>query len=238
MCASRSTLVVALAGLGLVVTGCGGNGGGSVTGQGSPTAEVAASCAFVVEYAGHRYLGNAAPVRPIEGRPLGAGTQPGCQDTPDGPEPEDSEVAVAEIEGVSPELAITLRGRDDSILIRDDVDYERLPAELERLLRVPGCDSGEQPVQISGRWLGILGADGHTELDLDPPYDVRIQVAETSVADYERAELTVRVPATLARPLSRKDIESSLLEGGTLTATVSCRDGAFVASAIKATPPG
>lgn len=236
MCAGRSTLVVALAGLGLVVTGCGGNGGGSATGQGSRTAEVAASCAFVVEYDGHRYLGNAALVRPVEGKPLGTGSQPGCQDTPDGLE--DSEVEVAEIEGVSPELAITPRGRDDSILIRDDVDYERLPAELARLLRVPGCDSGEQPAQISGRWLGILGADGHTELDLDPPYDVRIQVTETSVADYERAELTVRVPATLGRPLSRKDIESSLLEGGTLTTTVTCRDGNFVASAIKAAPPG
>ncbi len=197
-----------------------------------------ASCAFVIDYDGHRYLGSAAPVSPAEGTPLGTASQPGCQDTPDGPKPEDSEVEVAEIEGVAPEVAITIRGRDDSILIRDDVDYERLPPELTRLLRAPGCVSGEQSVQISGRWLGILGADGHTELDLDPPYDVRIKVRETSAADYERAELTVRVPATLGRPLSRKDIRSSLWEGGTLTATISCRDGDFVASAIKAAPPG
>ena len=235
---SRLSFVLATPLCLVAAAGCGGNSDGSVTGQSSQAAEVAASCAFVVDYDGHRYQGTATPVKPVEGRLLGTVTQPGCQDTPDGPAPSTEQIEVTEIEGVSPDLAITIRGHGDSVLIRDDVDHQRLPAELARLLRVPGCDSGEEPVQISGRWRGILGADGHTELDLNPPYDVRIEVTETSVADYERAELTVRVPTTLGRPLTRKDIESSLWEGGTLKATVSCRDGDFVASAIKAAPPG
>lgn len=247
MVARRGTLVVSAVVLALVLSGCRESPGETAeapeTGpktHSTPdqlTTEVAASCVSVVDYDGHRYRGNAAPVSPVEGKPLGTATQPGCPPTPERPQPEDTAVEVAEIEGVSPELAIMIRGRDDSILVRDDVNAGRLPTELARLLRAPECDSGAKPVQIFGRWLGILGADGHTELDLDPPYDVRIKVAETSFAVYERADLTVRVPATLGSPLSRKDIESSLWAGGTLTATVSCRDGDFVASSIKAAPP-
>ena len=92
-------------------------------------------------------------------------------------------------------------------------------------------------MQISGRWLGIVGADGSTELDLNPPYDVRIRVNAASLAAYERAELTIRVPPSLGRPLTRRDIESSLWRGGTLKTTVTCNDGEFVASSIEAAPP-
>lgn len=214
--------------------GCGGT---ETDVTGDPQSEAQGSCIFAVQYDGHRYVGHAAPVNPVEGKQLGTATQPGCRDTPDGPEPDEAEVEVAEIEGVSPDLAITIQGRDDSVLIRDDVDFKRLPPELARLLSPPSCNSGESPVEISGIWRGILGADGNTEVDLDPPYDVEIQVIDTSFADYERADLTVRVPTTLGHPLSRDDIESSLWEGGTITATVSCRNGDFVASAIKAEPP-
>jgi hypothetical protein len=218
----------------VLTTGVGCGGGN----QENDAPIVEASCAFIVEYEGHRYVGNYAHVSPIDGKPLGTATQPGCQDTPDGPAPEAREVDVSAIDGVSPDVAITIRGRDDSILIRDDTDSERLPGALARLVRTPTCSSREQRVWISGRWLGILGADGHTELDLEPPYDVRIRVTETSFVDYARAELTVRVPAILGRPLSRRDIESSLWEGGTLTATVRCRDGELVASTLTAAPPG
>jgi hypothetical protein len=215
--------------------GCGGDGERGACKQRSPSVEVAGSCAFVVEYDGHRYFGNAAPVGPVEGRPLGTATQPGCQDTPDLPAPPDSEVEVAEIEGVRPDLAIMIRNRDDTVLIRED--HGQLPPEVERLLRAPSCDSGEQSVELSGRWLGITGADGQTEVDLDPPYDVRIRVTESSFPAYERAELVVRVPEALGRPVTREDIESSLWVGGTLEATVSCRNVDFVASSIEAAAP-
>lgn len=199
-------------------------------------ANVSASCAFVVDYDGHRYVGAAAQVGPVEGDPLGVATQPGCRDTPDGETPDDAEVEVVEIEAVSSEVALTIRGRHDSVLIREDVDFDRLPAELALLLRAPRCE-GLEPIRISGRWLGILGADGQTEVDLKPPYDVRINVTQSSSVRYARAELSVRVPADLGRPLVRSDIESSLWEGGTLSATVSCDGGRFVATAIDASPP-
>jgi len=56
---------------------------------------------------------------------------------------------------------------------------------------------------------GDRGVDGVSELDLQPPHDVRIRVADSSVADYERAELMVRVRAALDRRHSREDIEYS-----------------------------
>ena len=220
-----------------VGAGCGG-ASDEVSTQGANTGEVgAASCAFVVEHDGHRYFGNTARIGPVEGRPLGTAIQPGCQDTVNEPVPADNKIEISEIEGVPPELAIMIQGGEDTILVRDDVDYARLPPEVTRLLNGTSCDSGGQPVQISGNWLGILGADGNTELDLNPPYDVRIRVNEASLAAYERAELTIRVPPSLGRPLTRRDIESSLWEGGTLKATVTCNDGEFVASSIEAAPP-
>ncbi len=238
MRASRRTLAHGLAVTALCLAagaGCGGKSGEGAATHASPRAGVAASCALVVEYDGHRYFGTGAPVGPVEGKPLGTATEPGCQDTSNEPVPADSEVEVAEIEGISPGVAIMIPGREETILIRDD--HRRLPPQVERLLSAPSCDSGDQPVSLSGAWLGILGADGQTELDLDPPYDVRIRATEASLAAYERAELSVRVPATLGRPLTRRDIESSLWEGGTLKATVSCSDGRFVATSIEAAPP-
>lgn len=233
---AQRSLAFGLAATVLCVLGGAGCGGGEAADNGA-RANVAASCAFVVEYGGHRYLGNAAPVKPVEGKLLGTATMPGCQDTPNVPVPDDAEVEVAEIEGVDRAIAIMIRGRDETVLLREDVDPQRLPPQLTRLLSAPRCNSGARSVEVSGRWLGILGADGRTELDLDPPYDVRIRVSEASVAAYERAEINVRVPMALGRPLTRSDIESSLWGGGTLKATVSCRDGSFVASSVTAVPP-
>src|SRR4051812_10095018 len=211
MDARRSSIAFGLAMTGFCLTGaaCGGDGARDATAE-RTHADVAASCALLVEYDGHRYLGNAAPVGPVEGKSLGAATVPGCQDTPNEPAPADSEVEVAEIKGVPREVAIMIRGQGETILVRDDASYKRLPPEVTRLLSAPRCDSGDRPVEISGRWLGILGADGHTELDLGPPYDLRIRVTEASLAVYERAELSVRVPPGLGRPLTRRDIEASL----------------------------
>ena len=133
--AAAAAIGLALTALFLAATaGCGGGGDESgAAGQRTPPAQVAGSCAFVVEYDGHRYLGNAAAVAPVEGRPLGTATQPGCQDTPNEPTPPDTEVEVAEIEGVPPEVAIVLRNRSDTILVRED--REELPPEVQRLLR-------------------------------------------------------------------------------------------------------
>jgi hypothetical protein len=211
-----------------LTAGCGS--AGAAGGEGS--------CALNVSYNGHTYVGSGVGVAPPEGKSLGRFALPPCDDTDDatGPEPGE-EIELAELEGVSPSVAIVWRGRSDVVFIREDVDYDALPPALARLLRAPQCDPRDEPIQLAGPWLGIIGADGKTELDLVPPYDLEIFVDESSAQRYERAYLTVRVPAELGQPLTREDIRSSLWEGGTISLTVKCRDGRYLAEQAEAHPP-
>ena len=103
-----------------------------------------------------------------------------------------------------------------------------------------GCVDCQWDRCIRAQWLWQqpgLGADGHTELDLAPPYDVHIFVQETTSPRYERAFLTIRVPEELGRPLTRDDIHSSLWEGGTIEFTAGCNNGRYVALRVVAYPP-
>jgi len=215
--------------LGLTAAGCGSAGTEAVGEE---------SCAFTVNYQGHTYIGSGVGVAPVEGKPLGRVTLPACHDTDDatGPEPTE-EIELAEVEGVSPSVALAWRGHPDTVLIREDVDHDRLPSGLARLLRAPKCDPSDAPIHLSGPWQGISGVDGDAELDMAPPYDLVMYVDESSATRYERAYLTVRVPAELGRPLSREDIRSSLWEGGTVSLTVGCREGHYVAERVEAHPP-
>jgi hypothetical protein len=90
---------------------------------------------------------------------------------------------------------------------------------------------------LSGPWLGILGADGKTELDLIPPYDLFIHVADASNARYKRAQLTVRVPPSFGRPISHADIENSLWKGGSIAITAGCDGSGFVAGDVRVLVP-
>jgi hypothetical protein len=194
-----------------------------------------ASCAFTVNYQGHTYMGSGVGVAPLEGKPLGQVTLPACDDTGEasGAEPAE-EIELAEVDGVSPSVALVWRGHREMVLIREDIDYNQLPPALARLLRAPRCDPGDEPILLAGPWHGIIGAD---ELDMAPPYDLTMYVEESSAKRYERAYLTVRVPAELRRPLSRADLRSSLWEGGTISLTVSCREGRYLAEQVDAHPP-
>jgi hypothetical protein len=97
---------------------------------------VAASCIFAVEYDGHRYLGSAVTSAPPDGAALGQAKQPACNDTPGAVEDgADQLVDVVAVEGVRPEVAIALPGRDDVVLIREDADPGKLPAALTKLMR-------------------------------------------------------------------------------------------------------
>jgi Family of unknown function (DUF6281) len=222
----RGSIALAVGGLvAFALRGCGTN---TASVRGSE-----AECALVVRYQGQTYVGWAAQVAPREGRLIGTGVLPGCDDG-DGPEP-DEEVDVAEIQGVSPEIALAWHGRGDTGFVPEGVT--RLPPELKPLVRAPKCDPRDEPIELAGPWLGILGADGHTELDLVPPYDVDLFVRETNASHYERAFLTVRVPEELGRPLTRADIRGSLWEGGTIEFTVGCRDGRYMAMRVAAHPP-
>jgi hypothetical protein len=202
---------------------CGGAGGG----------EGDASCALVVEFRGQDYEGLSVEVAPPKGEPLGSAVLPACdeEDETSG----DEHIDVATLPGVSPNRAIVWSGRDDIVLVRrEDGD---LPSEVAQLLEGPGCDPEDAPITLYGQWLGILGPNGKTELDLEPPYDVDLFVEDASAARYERVFLTVRVPRSLGRPLTRDDVRSSLWEGGDIEVTATCGASGYVAERVRAYPP-
>jgi len=125
-------LVAALVVLSLALAACGGNSevsGGSTT-EVPDDGVASASCAMLVEYDGHNYLGAAVEVTPTAGESLGTGTIPPCNDTGGaGTTIPAEEVEVTAVEGVPPTIAIMLAGRSDVVLVRDDV--QKLPKELE-----------------------------------------------------------------------------------------------------------
>lgn len=104
------------------------NGGSST--QVGDGGVASASCAMLVEYDGHNYLGAAVEVTPVAGESLGTGTIPPCNDTGGaGTTIPAEEVEVTAVQGVPPSIAIMLAGRSDVVLVRDDV--QTLPKELE-----------------------------------------------------------------------------------------------------------
>jgi Family of unknown function (DUF6281) len=126
-------LALALLTLPLSLAAC---GGGSTEVSGGQTTEatadggVAASCAMLVSYDGHNYLGTAVEVEPVPGESLGNGTIPPCNDTGGtGTTIPAEEIEVTTMEGVPPTIAIMLAGRTDVVLVRDDVT--KLPKELQ-----------------------------------------------------------------------------------------------------------
>jgi hypothetical protein len=126
-------LAVALVVLPLALAACGGTSdpsGSSSTEAGGEGGVASASCAMLVEYDGHNYLGAAVEVTPKAGESLGTGTIPPCNDTGGaGTTIPAEEVEVTAVQGVPPSIAIMLAGRGDVVLVRDDV--EKLPKELE-----------------------------------------------------------------------------------------------------------
>jgi hypothetical protein len=127
----RSTpfLAVGLLVLALALGAC----GGKTTEPSGQTTEVsggvAASCAMLVRYDDHNYLGAAVDHMPAAGESLGTGTIPPCNDTGGASTTIPAEeVEVTAVEGVPSTIAIMLAGRTDVVLVREDV--EKLPKEL------------------------------------------------------------------------------------------------------------
>jgi hypothetical protein len=189
---------------------------------------------MTVEFGGRSYSGMSVEIAPPEGESLGTAVVPPCNDT-NGADEAVEEIEVARLRGASPRRALVWHGRHDVVLLRDALGP--VPRAVTRLFRAPGCAAGDAPVHLRGDWFGILGADGDTETDLVPPYDVTLGVTESSAARYERAELTVRVPAALGRPLTRDDT-AVLSEGGEIEIDAACRGRRFVALRVTAHPEG
>ena len=174
-------------------------------------------------------------VEPVPGEVLGAVVIPGCNDTGGTSPPPAEHLLVARLPGVDPSVAVVSSGDPWTIFVREDLDP--LPGEITRLLVAPTCDATDEPLDLDGPWLGIIGADGKTELDMVPPYDVEMQVEQASSKIYERADITIRVPASLGEPLTREDVRSSLWKGGTIHVVAGCDGDRFVAQQVEAFPP-
>jgi len=186
-------------------------------------------CQSFVWFRGHTYLGRHAVVIPELGPAVGEAVFPPCssfgQSSPPG-----ERIEMTTVDGVDPNIAVVQEGSPDLVYVRVDVD--RLPPTLVHAFTPLTCDPHLAPIRLQGTWLGILGADGNTELDMVPPYDVEVLVTRSSPSGYERADLTVRVPSSLGQPLSHADVEASLWTGGEIDLIATCRGERFLATGV------
>jgi Family of unknown function (DUF6281) len=224
---SGALLIVIMA---VSLAACGGRAG---TDTGAGTAS--GSCAMILNYHHQRYEGRSVRVSPPQGAPLGDAILPGCNDTGRAHDPPDQRVPVARLPGVSPKIALVWPGQKDLVLIREGTDT--LPRKVSRLLHAPNCDKKDVPIRLSGPWLGIIGIDGKTEVDLVPPYKIDLLAVDASTHDYENAFLTVLVPHSLGSVLTKDDVRSSLWKGGTIDFVARCHGPRFVAERVASKPP-
>ncbi|MFH9392915.1 DUF6281 family protein [Streptomyces sp. NPDC017413] len=124
----------------------------SCAGAGTTQGSAGSSCAALLEYEGHTYLGHA--LYPHEeddgngvraGRPLGAGTVPGCNDTPNEGEQEatSERVTVYAIEGVDPVYAVTVDHPAGGTLYIEQASKKTLP-ELRKLIEAQELDAATE----------------------------------------------------------------------------------------------
>lgn len=188
-------------------------------------------CGLQVEFNGVTYNGIGVHVAPVPGPVLGSATVPACNDT--GNESDNpTETEIAEFPGQSPEDALLWPNHEDVVFVREDLTP--IPDAILNLLAPPPCVDEDGSLSLRGEWLGILGPDGKTELDLEPPYDVDLFVTEASDPIYERSFLTVRVPPGLGTPLTHQDMVDSLRRGGGIRIAASCEGDKYIASSIQA----
>jgi Family of unknown function (DUF6281) len=189
---------------------------------------------MIVRYHDRSYAGTTVHVVPPQGSRVGFAVLPGCNDTGQKQNPPDEKIAVARLRGVSPEVALVMPGRDDIVLVRRGID--RLPPEIRAVLHAPRCEEGDAPIRLSGPWLGILGPGGKTEVDLVPPYDISLLASSASTGRYRNAFLSVRVPASLGRPITKDDVRKSLWKAGTIDIEASCTGRRFLAQRLTTQP--
>lgn len=183
------------------------------------------SCAFEIRLDGRSYSGmGGIRVIPTYGEPLGEAFVPPCD------EDAGFRIEAVRIVGVDPKIAFASPDREETIFIADSVN--ELPPSLQRLRRAPRCDHGEAPVELTGQWLGIVDPG----VDLIPPYRLQMRVDLATVSHYERTFPTLRVESELRRPLRRRDLRSSLWQGGSISVTATCVRGQFHAQEVAALP--
>jgi hypothetical protein len=193
-----------------------------------------AACTSTLIFDGIHYSEYSVVVRPAPGDRLGRAVIPACAEGEASAGP-DIEVEVARVPGVAARTAVVIPDDPSSIFVRDGIDY--LSPELLIYFTTPPCKSDVAQLTFQGPWLGILGADGDTELDMIPPYDVEMLVEDSTDPLFELATLTIRVPPSLGRPLTREDVRTSLWGGGDIRVSVYCSGDSYLAKTIEAMSP-
>jgi hypothetical protein len=209
----------------LVATGC--------THQVSDANEGAQpACVATAFFDAREYVGRSTQVRPVRGEVLGQARLPGCNDTGQSQAPPDEFVDVARLPSVDPRVAVVSADHPEVMYVR--ADLEELPPQVMGYLVPPVCQQSDKPITLDGPWLGIIQPDGHTEVDMAPPYEVSMLVLHASSQTYLRAELSIRVEPSLGTPLTHQDLETALWKPGTLHVVARCDGKEFVAEEVKA----
>lgn len=215
--ALRRPLAVALTCVAL--TSCAAGEGG---GTGS------ASCAAVVVYQGHTYLGGGELKRDpaTTGRHV-EGVLPACDDSggQDRVEPEQP-VRVDELSDVPLGTAFLWNG---SVFVREG---RVLPASTQIWFRQQRCTSPGE-FDLVADWLGVTGPrkprfDG----DLRPPYRLEVHVTD-GPREYVGTTIGVHADAATDPGLGTRDVKASLWRGGQVLAHVSCVHGRFRAHSLR-----
>jgi hypothetical protein len=185
-----------------------------------------ASCAAVLVYEGHDYLGNGGVKRDPEvtGRSMPA-VLPGCNDTGQSEAEKDLPVRVDELADVAPSTAVFFQG---SIYFREG---RNLPKQTQRWFRAPRCGTAGA-FDVTGDWLGVTGPkkprfDGDVRL----PYRLEMHVT-SGPTKYVGTTITVRATEATDPALTPADVKASLWKGGQVSAVVQCADRHFEALAL------
>ncbi|GAB2721284.1 DUF6281 family protein [Streptomyces bullii] len=107
---------------------------GCTSQSGDEPGEAAASCAYVVDHDGRRYLGREETAIPV-GESLGGATRAACDDTPgDGDDGEGPVLMTAfTVRGVDPAVAIAVAEDTDRFRLVVADSLKELPPELKKL---------------------------------------------------------------------------------------------------------
>ena len=175
----------------------------------SETDAGSASCAAVLVYDGHTYLGNGGVKRDPEltGRSMPA-VLPGCDDTGGQSEAEkDEPVRVDELADVASSTAVFFRG---SVYVREGRD---LPKRTQRWFRTSRCDT-VGTFEVTGDWLGVTGPKKpRSDGDLRLPYRLEMHVT-SGPARYVGTTITVRATEATDPAMTPADVRAALSKGG------------------------
>lgn len=207
-------------------------------GGATPPSQSSGTCAPVAHFRGHTYRSGNAAVHPVNSAPIGQMQVSGCTDLGEPGQPatspwEDS-VTVERLPGVPPRVAVIEQADLPTVIwVSGDEFKGPFPPRLARYFVPPTCRPNDEPLVLEGPWIGILGADGKTELDMLPPYDVMVFVTSTSSDHYLRADLTIRVPPSLGTPLTHDEATSTLRTGGPIHVEAVCSSHGYLATKVS-----